>query len=268
MQEALDFLIRHGYAILFVAVFTEQMGIPVPAVPLLIGVGALAADGKFSFGAAVVVAVLASLPGDAAWYELGRQRGYGVLRVLCRISFEPDTCVTRTTGAFHRHGPWTLAVAKFIPGLSTVAPPLAGMLHMSPARFLLLDSLGAALWATAYLGLGFVFRSELEWIAGIVANTGASLAVILSVVLLGYFGWKWIERRHFLRQLDIARVTPEEVFRRMQAGEELAFLDLRHAPDVDSHAAILPGALRFPPEELETRHQEIPRDRDIVLYCS
>jgi len=268
MQQALDFLIRHGYAILFVVVFTEQIGIPVPSVPLLLGVGALSADGQFSLAAAVLVTVLASLPGDAAWYELGRKRGYGVLRVLCRISFEPDTCVTRTTGAFHRHGPWTLAVAKFIPGLSTVAPPLAGMLHMSPARFLFLDGLGAALWAVAYLGLGFVFRRELEWIAGMVANTGASLAAILSIVLLGYFGWKWFERRRFLQQLDIARVTPEEVWRRIQAGEEIALLDLRHPPDVESQAAVLPGALRFPPEELEARHEEIPRDRDIVLYCS
>jgi membrane protein DedA with SNARE-associated domain len=268
MEESLDFLIRHGYAILFAGVFIEQIGIPLPSVPLLLGVGALSADGKFSFATALVVAVLASLPGDIAWYQLGRKRGYGVLRVLCRISLEPDTCVTRTTGAFHRHGPGTLAVAKFIPGLSTVAPPLAGMLHMSTPRFLLLDGLGAALWAVAYLGLGFIFRSELEWIARIVANTGTSLAVIVSVVVLGYVGWKWFERRRFLRQIDIARVTPEEVWRRMQAGEAIALLDLRHAPDVDAQAAILPGALRFPPEELEARHMEIPRDRDIVLYCS
>ena len=268
MHETLEFLILHGYAILFAAVFAEQLGLPVPSVPLLLGVGALSAEGRFSAGAAFVVALAAALPADAAWYYLGRKRGYGVLRVLCRVSLEPDTCVTRTTGAFHRHGSGTLAVAKFIPGLSTVAPPLAGMLRMSAGRFLLLDGAGAAIWAAAYLGLGYVFRAELEWIASMVAGTGASLAAVVGVGLGGYFGWKWMERRRFLRQLEIARIAPEELWRRLQAGEEISILDLRHAPAVDAEEATLPGALRFPPQELEQRHKEIPRDRQIVLYCS
>src|SRR5256885_4684029 len=139
MHEALDFLIRHGYSILFASVFVEQIGIPIPSVPMLLGVGALSAEGRFSFGAALIVALIASLPADFAWYQLGRKRGYGVLRVLCRISLEPESCVTATTGAFHRHGMGTLAIAKFIPGLSTVAPPPAGMMKMSAGRFLRLD---------------------------------------------------------------------------------------------------------------------------------
>jgi membrane protein DedA with SNARE-associated domain len=268
MHDALEFLIRHGYAILFAAVFAEQLGFPVPSVPFLLGVGALSAEGQFSFGAALLIALAASLPADAAWYQLGKKRGYGVLRVLCRISLEPDTCVTRTTGVFHRHGVGTLAVAKFIPGLSTVAPPLAGMMKMSTGRFLLLDGVGASLWAAVYLGLGYVFRSELEWIARMVAGTGASLAVLVAIGFGGYIGWKVIERRRFLRQLEIARITPEELYRRIQDGEQITILDLRHVPEVESQEATLPGALRFPPQELEARHKEIPRDRDIVLYCS
>jgi membrane protein DedA with SNARE-associated domain len=268
MQEALDFLVRHGYTILFVSIFVEQLGIPIPSVPMLLGVGALSAEGRFSFGAALIVALAASLPADAAWYYMGRKRGYGVLRVLCRISIEPESCVTATTGAFHRHGVGTLAVAKFIPGLSTVAPPLAGMMQMSTARFLLLDGIGATLWAAVYLGLGFVFRTELEWIARMVAGTGASLAVLVTLLLGGYIGWKWFDRRRFLRQLHIDRIAPEELLPRLQAGEQITILDLRYAPEVEAGEVTLPGALRFPPQELETRHKEIPRDRDIVLYCS
>jgi|SRR5438874_9789173 len=268
MQQALDFLLRHGYAILFAAVFAEQLGIPIPSVPMLLGVGALSADGRFSFTAALLVALAASLPADAAWYQLGKKRGYGVLRVLCRISLEPESCVTRTTGVFDRHGAGTLAVAKFIPGLSTVAPPLAGMMNMPTGRFLLLDGAGAALWAAAYLGLGYVFRTELEWIAGMVAGTGASLAALIAFVFGAYIGWKWFDRRRFLRRLDMARIAPEDLLRRIEAGEQIAILDLRHPPEVEAEHTTLPGALRFPAQELEARHQEIPRDREIVLYCS
>src|SRR5206468_360449 len=135
----------------------------------------------------------------------------------------------RTTGVFHRHGPGTLVVAKFIPGLSTVAPPLAGMLHMSTARFLLLDGVGAALWAAVYLGLGFLFRRELERIAAIIANTGVSLAAVMVCGFGGYLGWKWVEQRRYLRQLEMARLTPEELWRRMQTGEDITILDLRHS---------------------------------------
>ena len=112
MHDALEFLLRHGYATLFVVVFLEQTGFPIPSPPFLLGVGALAAEGRFSLAAALVVALAASLPADAVWYQLGRLRGYGVLRVLCRISLEADNCVSRTTGAFHRHGPGTLVVAS------------------------------------------------------------------------------------------------------------------------------------------------------------
>lgn len=268
MDEALQYLIRHGYPILFAAVFLEQAGLPVPSVPLLLGIGALSADGLFSIGAALLVALCATLPADVVWYELGRRRGYGVLRVLCRLSFEAETCVTHTTGVFHRYGPKTLLVAKFVPGLNTVAPPLAGMMPMPIARFLLLDGLGAAFWAGAYLGLGFVFRRQLEQVAAIVAQTGASLAVVIVGGFGGYLAWKWFDRRRFLRQLNMARITPEDLWRRMEAGEKIAILDLRHRPEIEEQGVVLPGALHFPPAELDERHREIPRDRDIALYCS
>lgn len=262
------FMIEHGYAILFGVVFLEQTGLPVASVPVLLGIGALSADGRFSIVLALLLAVLASLLADVIWYQLGRRRGFGVLRVLCRISLEPDTCVKRTTTAFRRHGSGTLVAAKFIPGFGAVATPMAGLMRMSPARFLILDTTGVTLWAGLYLGLGLAFSSQLEKVAAIIARTGTSLAVAAICLLGGYMGWKWVQRRRYLRQLEMARITPEELWRRMQTGENIAILDLRHTPETGPAGAKLPGALRFPPEDLELKHHEIPRDRDIVLYCT
>ena len=268
MTEILQFLIRHGYSILFGVVFIEQAGLPVASVPLLLGIGALSAEGRFSFAIALLVALLASLPADAVWYEMGRRKGYKVLRVMCHISLEPDTCVQSATGAFRRYGIGTLVVAKFIPGLGVITTPMAGMMGMRPARFLLLDGTGAALWASLYLALGVVFRRQLEDVAAVVSRTGAWFAAVLIAALGGYLCWKWLGRRCYIRKLAMARITPEELWRRMEAGEEITILDLRHASEIDSDGSKVPGALRFPPEELETKHHEIPRDRDIVLYCT
>jgi len=264
MNDVLQFLIRHGYAILFGVVLLEQAGLPVASVPVLLGVGALSAEGRFSIALALLLALVASLLADFFWYAVGRRRGYGVLRVLCRISIEPESCVKRTTGAFRRHGSRTLVIAKFVPGLGTVATPMAGLMRMSPLRFLLLDAAGVTLWAGLYLMLGFIFRRQLERLAEIISRAGISVAVVAILGIGGYLGWKWLDRRRYLRQLDMARISPEELWSRMQAGEDIMILDLRHGPE----GAKLPGALRFPPEELETKHHEIPRDRDIVVYCT
>jgi len=249
-------------------VFVAQARFPVAAVAVLLGIGALSAEGRFSIVAALLLAVLASLTADIVWYEVGRRRGYGVLRVLCRISLEPESCVKRTTGAFEKHGSGTLMAAKFIPGFGAVATPMAGLLKMSPTRFLLLDGAGVTLWAGFYLGLGVIFRSQLEKVAAVIARTGTSLAAVVFLVVGSYMSWRWLQRRRFVRQLEMARISPEELWRRMQAGDSFTILDLRHVPALGTNAARLPGALRFAPEELEVKHHEIPRDREIVLYCT
>ena len=268
MKETLEFVIRHGYMILFAVVFVEQAGLPVASVPVLLGIGALSADGRFSFATALLVALSASLPADAAWFEMGRRKGYRVLRLLCQISLEPDTCVQSATGVFRRFGMGTLVLAKFIPGMGVVTTPMAGVMGMRPARFLLLDGTGAALWAGLYLGLGVVFRRQLEDVAAVVSRTGVSLAVVVIGAIGGYLGWKWLGRRRYLHNLAMKRITPEELWRRIEAGEDVTILDLRHASEIDADGGKVPGALRFAPQELDTRHREIPRDRDIILYCT
>lgn len=268
MTEMLQFLIRHGYSLLFAAVFLEQIGFPISAVPVLLGIGALAGEGVFSMPASLALAVAASLAADSVWFETGRRRGYGVLRVICRISLNAEICVDRTKDIFIRYGPGALVIAKFIPGLSTLAPPMAGMLRMKPVRFLVLDGMGAMLWSAAYCLLGYIFRRELERIAGLIARTGTSFVVVAAIAVFGYLTWKWLQRQGIVGQLGMPRITPQELASRLEKGEQIAIVDLRHFTDFAAGGTKLPGALHIPPEDLENRYREIPLDRDVVLYCT
>src|SRR5713226_2589187 len=157
MSETVQVLLQYGYVVLFAFVLAEQIGLPIPAVPVLLGVGALAGAGRMSPALALGVVLAASLPPDIVWYELGRRRGGRVLGLLCRISLERDSCVRRTENLFIRSGRKALLVAKFFPGLSTVAPPLAGMVGVGRRQFIVLDSLGAIVWSGAWMSVGYVF---------------------------------------------------------------------------------------------------------------
>jgi len=268
MNESIQFLLRHGYTVLFLAVFAEQVGLPIPAVPILLAMGALVGTGQLDFAPAFLIALAASLASDILWYEIGRRRGHSVLNLLCRISLEPDSCVRRTEESFVRRGPRALLIAKFIPGLSTAAPPLAGMFRMRFPRFLAWDAAGAALWVAAFGGLGWIFSNQLERVAQWALKLGEGLVYLLAVALAGYIAYKYIERQRFIRQLRIARITPLELQRKLEAGEPVVVVDLRSSAAFEAEPEKLPGALHLSPEELEQRHLEIPRDRDIVLYCT
>ncbi|HLE04701.1 MAG TPA: DedA family protein, partial [Anaerolineales bacterium] len=154
MNEAFQFLLRYGYAVLFGFVFAEQLGLPIPAIPVLLAMGALVGAGHFSLAIAIPVALLAALLSDVIWYQLGRYRGPSVLNLICRISLEPDSCVRRTENVFASHGARALLFAKFIPGLSTAAPPLAGIFRMRLPRFLIWDGAGTLLWIGTFVGTG------------------------------------------------------------------------------------------------------------------
>ena len=268
MNEAFEFLLRHGYAVLFGFVFAEQLGLPIPAIPVLLAMGALVGAGQFSLVIAIPVALVAALLSDVIWYQLGRHRGHSILNLLCRISLEPDSCVRRTENVFASHGARALLFAKFIPGLSTAAPPLAGIFRMRLPRFLVWDGAGTLLWVGAFVGTGYLFSTQLERIAAIALRLGAWLVAVLVGALAAYIGWKYVQRRRFIRKLRIARITPEELMRKMEAGEEIVVVDLRHSLEFEADGVSVPGALRFSPDELDRRHQEIPRDRDVVLYCT
>ena len=265
LEQAADFLIRHGYVVLFGWVLLEQMGLPIPAAPLLVAAGALARAGKMNLTFAVVLAFVAVILADLFWYSLGRYRGGRILKLLCRISLEPDSCVRRTENLFIRHGVRSLLIAKFIPGLNTAAPSLAGVFRMPVRRFLIFDCLGGFFWVATVTSVGLIFSDQLEQIA---LRWGGWLVAVLAGSLAAYVLWKFIQRRRFLRRLRIARITPKELMDKLTAKENISIVDLRQPMDIEAFPQMIPGALRIAMEEIEERHGEIPRDRDIVLYCS
>ncbi len=268
MNETLEFLIRHGYAVLFLAVLAEQVGLPLPATPFIIAAGALAHLGQMNLAVAVLLATLASLLADLLWYQIGRVRGVKVLHLLCRISLEPDYCVRRAENSFARRGPRTLLIAKFIPGVSTVAPPLAGINRMPLLRFLICDGAGALLWIGSFTLLGYIFSNQLEQVVAYTARFGSLALIAVIALLVSWIGWKYFQRRRFLRSLRIARITPEEVKQMMDEGNDVLVVDLRHSLDHENEPRTIPGALRLPAEEFETRGDEIPKDRELVLFCT
>ena len=265
LEQAADFLIRHGYAVLFGWVLLEQLGLPIPAAPLLIAAGALARAGKMNLTFALALALIAVILADLFWYSLGRYRGGRILKLLCRISLEPDSCVRRTENLFVRHGVHSLLVAKFVPGLNTAAPSLAGIFRMPVRRFMIFDSLGALLWVVSVTSLGLIFSDQLEQIA---LRWSGWLVAVLAGSLAAYVLGKFIQRRRFIRHLRIARITPKELMDKLRAGETISIVDLRQPMDIEAFPQMIPGALRIAMEEIEERHGEIPRDRDVVLYCS
>jgi len=254
--------------VIFGAVLTEQLGLPLPAAPLLLGAGALAGMNKLDLALTLGLTLSASLVADGIWYEAGRRRGRKVLGLLCRLSLEPDSCVRRTENVFARHGAKSLLVAKFLPGLSAVATPLAGVTGMSRARFLLFDAAGALLWGGAYLGLGFAFSDRLEALVLRLVAVGHGLTSLVVALLAAYVIVKFVKRRRFLHSLRLARIAPDELKQRLDAGEDVFVVDLRSERDFGAGAPGIPGARRFTMAEIAERHGEIPRDREVVLYCT
>ncbi len=268
MDEVVRFLIDQGYIVLFLWVFFEQIGLPIPVAPMLLAAGALAGIGKLNFALVFGSAFLAALLSDQFWYQVGLRRGGKVLSFVCRISLDPESCVQRTKRIFARYGARSLLVAKFIPGLNTIGPPLAGILHMSLLRFLFFDVLGILIWVSVFTLPGYQFGHEIEEHVTNTHGMGAWLGLVIPVLLAAYILWKYIQRRRFLHRLNIARITPEEVKEKLDAGDDMLIVDLRDAFEFEIEPHTIPGALHLSIEELEVQHHKIPQDREIVLFCS
>jgi membrane protein DedA with SNARE-associated domain len=268
LTDSVQWLERYSVVILPALVVAEQVGIPLPAVPALLAVGALAAHGRVSLLLVIGAIAVVALPVDLVWHELGRRRGARVLAGLCRLSLEPDVCVRRTENLFIRHGVRTLLVAKFLPGLTTVMPPLAGVFGVPRLRFALYDLAGVVLWAGLWAGIGYVFSDAIEAVALRVSALGRAAGLVVAGALVGYVLLKYLRRRLFLRRLRIARISPEDLKRKLDAGEDVAILDLRTALDVAATPYAIPGSRWITAEALDEHLSDIPRDRELVLYCS
>jgi membrane protein DedA with SNARE-associated domain/rhodanese-related sulfurtransferase len=265
MNETLDFLTQHGSLVLAAAVFAEQIGLPLPALPFLIAAGALAGTGQMALGTALVAAVLAAMAGDQVWFELGRRRGRQVLNWLCRISLEPTSCVRRTEDFFSHHGVRALIVAKFVPGFSTIAPPLAGIVGLSVPQYLLFNGLGTLLWAGTGIGLGWMFSDQVEQALTISAQIGPTIGLTLIAAAISYLGYK---AAHRYRMDDgVPRMTVRQLTDKLAAGEQLVIVDLRSRAAHQQEPGI-PGAVPLALEEVVAHQHELPRDRDVILYCA
>jgi membrane protein DedA with SNARE-associated domain/rhodanese-related sulfurtransferase len=268
MTQHIQFLIHYGYALLFAWVFAEQLGVPVPSIPILLAAGALVGTHQMNGPAGLSLAIIAAIAADILWYDLGRRKGIRVLQFLCKISLEPDSCVRRTENVFARSGAKSLLVAKFVPGLNTAAQPLAGIFRMKFWRFLIFDSAGAILYVGTFIGLGYAFSNQLERVAGAALRLGTSLVLLLLAALGGWLGYKFYRRRKFIRQLRIDRITPEELKRKIDAGEEVVIVDLRGSLDFEAEPAMIPGAVHLDAADLEEVSDELAKAPEVVLYCN
>jgi membrane protein DedA with SNARE-associated domain len=268
ISESLAVVTRHGYLVLFAWVTAEQLGAPLPALPILIAAGVLSATGQLSLLSAFALAILACLIGDAAWYALGKWRGTAVLRTLCRISLEPETCVRKSSSFISRHGGRALLIAKFIPGISTVAVPLAANSEIPLLSFSIYDLLGSAIYVGAYLTLGRIVGNRLDRLAS-VAHSLTAISVSLAILgAIAIVGWRFRQRRQLRNEIRLSRITAAEVLALIESGADPFIVDLRHTLDMLPDPRVIPGAFRLLPDELAARQQEIPRDREIILYCT
>jgi len=261
-------LLMYGYLLLFLWVLVEQCGIPLPATPVLLAAGALSAEHQLSFPLALLAGVAAALTADSAWFLIGRRYGHQVLRLLCKLSMEPTICVRKTQDSFGRRREVTLMIAKFVPGLATLAPPVAGENGMAYGRFLFFDGIGATLWVGALLAIGRLFGDALKRDPSLLNWVGRFSGALLLLGILGFFIGRILRRRRFLKKLIDSRLEPEELKRQLDAGEPVYIVDLRHPLELLPDPFTLPGALHLSPDTLTSRSHEIPRDRDIVLYCT
>jgi membrane protein DedA with SNARE-associated domain len=268
LHEVVGILVKYGYLLIFLWVFAEQIGLPLPAFPLLLSAGALAGQHKISLALVLLTCVVAALIADNFWYKLGQSRGASVLNFLCRMSLEPDSCVQTTRGSLDRRGPQTLLYSKFVPGLNTVAAPIAGMSRVPYSRFLFYDLMGSIIWASSSLMVGFIFSEQVDAILNRSRQVGQFVGIVAVVAIIAWIVWKYVQRRRFLKSILIGRITPQELHDKLANGDPVTIIDLRHPLDLLTDPRTLPGALQIKSAELAERAKEIPLDREIILYCT
>ncbi len=248
----------------------EQIGIPIPAFPALLAAGALVSSGDLSLPLCIIVAVAAALTADLTWYSIGRVRGASVLNFMCKVSWKPDTCVSKTKNIFSKYGARGLLFSKFFPGLSILASPLAGITQVPLGVFLFYDIIGATIWATAPLLVG----GYLQKIYAVMMDKAEALIPLLpwlaGFLILGVLIWRYWDRNRYLRRLKESLrggITPEELKRRLDAGEALVVVDVRDALDTQPGAVLVPGARWLPHSTMLARLEELPPDQPLILYC-
>ena len=270
MDDLLPLISRHGYVLLLVICFAEAVGLPLPAALAILTAGAVAAYGQLHLYAVVATAFVAFLSGDLILFFLGRVSGWALLGFLCRLSANPETCILRSADYFYRRGKLTLLFAKFIPGINTMSPPLAGSMKMRPGQFLLFDSIGAAFYVAAYSAAGYIFSDALRAMTRGLRSAGFAAEVIFGLGLAAYVAYRiWIYRKY--RLLDIVpRIQAKELAQRLasSAAKKMLIADVRSHGYYDQAAERIAGSIRLEPNNLMEEIRNLPRDQEIYLYCT
>ena len=268
MHELVALLLGHGALIIFAVTLAARIGAPVPASPLLVVAGSLVMAGQISMVTALGTSIAANILGDGAWFLAGRRHGYRVMKQLCRISLSPDSCVRQSESLITRWGGRSLIAAKFVPGVSVIAAPMAGALGMSATRFLAFEVVAAVVWTLAFMALGMVFSDQIQQIFDIMASTGGMATAVLVLALAALVGVRYWQRRRFLRELEIPRIGVDELHALMEQGHDPLVIDVRSDASMQIDARRIPGAISVQLRDIHAKGADLAPDREIVLYCN
>lgn len=269
MRDLIDLLIQYDFLLVFLVTLAARIGAPLPAAPLLVVAGGLAAAGRLSAMSLVLASVLANILGDAIWFVAGRIHGHRVLRLLCRVSLSPDVCVRQSESLIARWGGGSLMAAKFLPGISVVAAPMAGALGMAWRRFVAYDAIAGLVWTCCFLGLGLVFSDQIQDIVDALANAGKLAVLVIGAALLALVAWRWWRRRRTMRlQGEVERISVEDAAALLAQDLTPQFIDVRSEAGRAVDPRTLPGALNIPLSEIAASAAGLPQDRLLVLYCN
>jgi membrane protein DedA with SNARE-associated domain/rhodanese-related sulfurtransferase len=262
MDALINLIGQYGLLAVFIAVLLDQGGVPVPAWPLLVVASALAVQTGTSPWPILLVAIAAAMLADALWYAGGRRFGGAMLRLICRLSLSPDSCVATTRGIYSRWGPPSLVVAKFIPGVAAVTTTLAGQTRTGLVRFALYDGIGGALWAGAAIVVGTLFHGAVREVLAQLEAFGRSGLILLLAAIAGYVLYKFWRRQHFLRLIRMARISPAELHQLMGNGSAPIVLDVRpHEQRLRS--GWIPGAITV----ASVDELDLAKQPEVVVYC-
>lgn len=270
MKDLLSMMAHHGYVLTFAFLLAEALGLPFPAAIALVAAGAAVASHALAGPSVLLAALTALLLGDSVQFWLGRYTGWALLGFLCRVSINPETCILRSAESFYKRGKATLVVAKFIPGVNTMAAPLAGSMRMRFGQFLQLDLAGAFLYSTTYLLVGFVARDFLAAILRGFHAAGRAMEAVVVAALVAYAVYRVVQYRKYRMYRIVPRVQVQELAARLASEDagRVLIVDVRSHGYYDRDAERIFGSIRIEPNNLEEEIKNLPKDKDIYLYCT
>lgn len=270
MNELLTVMGRNGYALLFGVLFSESVGLPFPASIALVAAGAAIASHALSGPAVLLVAVMALMIGDSTQFWLGRKAGWALLGLLCRLSMNPETCILRSAESFYKRGKITLVIAKFIPGVNTMAAPLAGSMKMRFGQFLRLDFCGALLYSTTYLAIGYLSRDFLAATLRSIHEAGHIMEIVVIAAIVVYAAYRVVQFRKYRKYNVVPRVQATELAARLAAGDKgrILIADVRSHGYYDVGSERILGSIRIEPNNLEEEIKSLSKEKEIYLYCT